>query len=244
MDGAKGLMYNAWTSIYNPANFNRWHTRYKNEYKKRELSADSALKDIFPEKRPLIVALRDEFRGLKSALSSAPSPIPYYFNASDDFAFVCYAIVRLALPETVVETGVGNGLSSFYILNALMNNGSGRLYSIDAPHASGAENYSGGFVPDNLKDVWTFIQGLGYYEIKRLKKDIPAVDIFIHDSNHTYFNQKAEFSSVIGWVKPGGLIIADDIHNDSLMEIKNKSGGDIYIIKQPKPHSIGILAKF
>jgi len=44
-----------------------------------------------------------------------------------------YALVRVFQPEVVVETGVGPGGSSAFILNALERNGFGHLYSIDLP---------------------------------------------------------------------------------------------------------------
>ncbi|MDA4120471.1 MAG: hypothetical protein OK436_07790, partial [Thaumarchaeota archaeon] len=46
-----------------------------------------------------------------------------------------YLICRTVKPTVVVETGVASGLSSAYILQALEDNASGRLYSIDLPDA-------------------------------------------------------------------------------------------------------------
>src|ERR1051326_7722748 len=44
---------------------------------------------------------------------------------------VQYAAIRAFRPETVVETGVANGVSSSYILLALEKNKQGTLHSID-----------------------------------------------------------------------------------------------------------------
>lgn len=46
-----------------------------------------------------------------------------------------YVICRTVRPNVVIETGVASGLSSAYILQALEDNSSGRLYSIDLPDA-------------------------------------------------------------------------------------------------------------
>ncbi|MFA5089295.1 MAG: hypothetical protein WC552_09725, partial [Candidatus Omnitrophota bacterium] len=46
---------------------------------------------------------------------------------------VLYALIRSKKPEKVVETGVGPGMSSAFILKALQRNGYGKLYSIDLP---------------------------------------------------------------------------------------------------------------
>gem|GEM_PF-4501569 len=44
---------------------------------------------------------------------------------------VIYSVVRATKPEIVVETGVNNGISTYFILSALERNDSGLLYSID-----------------------------------------------------------------------------------------------------------------
>jgi len=44
-----------------------------------------------------------------------------------------YVAVRALKPSIVVETGVGSGMSSSFILRALAMNGFGTLYSIDLP---------------------------------------------------------------------------------------------------------------
>ena len=41
-------------------------------------------------------------------------------------------------------------------------------------------------------------------------RSIPRGDLFLHDSNHTYPWQRAEFGLAIQWVKPGGVIMVDD----------------------------------
>ena len=46
-----------------------------------------------------------------------------------------YVISRILKPQTVVETGVAAGTSSFGILSALCDNHYGHLYSIDLPEA-------------------------------------------------------------------------------------------------------------
>ena len=57
-------------------------------------------------------------------------PRPWAFGSGS--AFVLYALVRTMSPKTVLETGVANGHSSFFILQALSRNSSGgTLHSID-----------------------------------------------------------------------------------------------------------------
>lgn len=48
-------------------------------------------------------------------------------------AISVYSLVLHIKPEIVVETGVSDGMSSFFILSALKENQKGNLYSIDLP---------------------------------------------------------------------------------------------------------------
>ena len=50
-----------------------------------------------------------------------------------NFGPVLYVVVRALKPDVVVETGVGSGVSSTFILSAIGHSGAGRLYSVDLP---------------------------------------------------------------------------------------------------------------
>ena len=45
-----------------------------------------------------------------------------------------YLLVRKYKPKVILETGVANGISTYFILKALHLNGSGKLISIDYPN--------------------------------------------------------------------------------------------------------------
>src|SRR5436309_3017581 len=47
-----------------------------------------------------------------------------------------YAVCRRLKPEIALETGVGCGYSTGYVLQALSDNGMGRLYSVDLPNVT------------------------------------------------------------------------------------------------------------
>lgn len=70
---------------------------------------------------------------------------------------VLYALVRILQPRVAIETGVAEGVSSAFFLQALEDNGDGQLYSIDLP-PSGA----------HLADSWVYYclqvrQAVGLY---------------------------------------------------------------------------------
>ena len=151
------------------------------------------------------------------------------------------------MPEVVVETGVASGRSSTAILTALAENNKGRLYSIDLPHfydgheptykrtSEGNDELQGyvpkgkepgWLVPKEYRDRWELILGDSNVELKKLVERLPQIDLFYHDSEHTYKTMMYEFDAT--WEKIGseGYLLADDIRwNDSWKDFLAKHTG-------------------
>lgn len=123
-----------------------------------------------------------------------------------------YAAIRAFAPDVVVETGVASGVSSSYLLLALQKNGRGMLYSIEL----GDERYlppgksPGWVVPERLKSRWDLRIGDCRELLPKLLKELRTVDVFIHDSLHTYEHMLWEFRASYLFIKPSGLLISDD----------------------------------
>lgn len=137
------------------------------------------------------------------------------------FGKFLYFIVRMAQPEVMVETGVAHGVSSWTILNALFKNGKGRLYSIDLPdhdlqsyNPSNIRQSSGWVVPDVLRAQWELRLGSSDKLLPALLTDLGKVDLFFHDSDHSYENMQFEFATVLPFIRHSGLIISDDVHKN------------------------------
>lgn len=141
-----------------------------------------------------------------------------------------YAICRKFNPETVVETGVQYGISSSYILQALEDNGHGRLYSIDLPNVAyqlglkstlsgvdhqadllGPGRYTGDHIPGELKQRWTLKLGDSREELPHLLGNLETVDMFHHDSMHTYEHMTFEYETVWPKLSKGGVTASDDV---------------------------------
>jgi predicted O-methyltransferase YrrM len=138
-----------------------------------------------------------------------------------------YVLIRLTAPEVVVETGVADGFSSSFILQALEKNGKGKLYSIDLPGQPGQELHgkkTGWLVPDELRVRWDLRLGSSREHLPGLLRELGKVDLFYHDSDHSYENMTFEFRSVIGSLEHGGLVISDDITDSSAFEDFCKEG--------------------
>lgn len=143
-----------------------------------------------------------------------------------------YVMVRTFKPDIMVETGVAHGVSSWNILNAMHKNGNGKLYSIDLPNIVKRKVYeikqynneSGWVIPDILRYRWELHLGSSEQLLPQLLQKLSAIDIFFHDSDHSYDNMKFEFGTAFQYLKPNGLIVSDDIHkNNSFEEFVNKN---------------------
>jgi predicted O-methyltransferase YrrM len=123
-----------------------------------------------------------------------------------------YAVTRALKPEVVVETGVANGVSSAYLLLALLRNGKGTLHSIDIgdPVFLPAGQGPGWIVPDWLRSPWRLHIGDAVKLLPSLLQDLGTVDMFIHDSQHTYEHMKFELELAYPYVRGNGLLLADD----------------------------------
>ena len=137
-----------------------------------------------------------------------------------------YTIVRATSPDVVVETGVGTGVSSAFILDALSRNRRGELWSIDLPNYERVympklhktpvtiipEGKEPGFlVPDALRDRWHLVLGDTRSRLPQVMGSVDRVDLFLHDSEHTYEAMMFEFETVWPHLREQGVLLCDDV---------------------------------
>ncbi len=204
---------------------NKFHqtnlTQYESELNELEEHVKVFFKEIDLEKYP-----------------SAKKPYPSDYSINPNARKFLYLLCRILKPKIIVETGVAYGLSSFYILKALEKNNLGKLYSIDSVFRPWqTERMIGSIIPQNLKERWTLVLGTSNKKLQQVFDNLEDVDIFIHDSLHTYKNMMFEFECAINKLRQG-IIISDDIlendafhdftreHNvkNSIINVKDKSG--------------------
>ena len=130
-----------------------------------------------------------------------------------------YAIVRAIRPSIVVETGVQFGATSAHILLALQENQMGRLYSIDLPWPGlaplGEQFGIGCMVPERLRHRWKIVWGDSMEELPKLLGELGSIDMFNHDSVHTYRFMTTEYNMAWPYIRPGGVLASHDVrrHN-------------------------------
>lgn len=174
----------------------------------------------------------------------------FSFGHSGDFdVMMLYTLTKLTKPTVVVETGVASGRSSAAILTALKENDHGQLYSIDLPQFYNSLNpetyltHEGnqelkGFVPtgrepgwlvgEDLRPRWQLILGDSKEELGKLLSQLSRVDIFYHDSDHSYESMYFEFESVWPKLPTGGFLLSDDIKwNKSWPDFTSKVKPDL-----------------
>lgn len=131
-----------------------------------------------------------------------------------------YHIIRWLKPETVVETGVANGVTSTVILSAMEANNKGKLYSIDWPGTKdltfvpeGKE--TGWMVPEQLRKRWTLELGRSEEKLFSRLERLGEIDIFLHDSDHSYDTMMYEYKAAWPYIVKNGLLLSDDVKMNS-----------------------------
>lgn len=170
--------------------------------------------------------MHESFLGhISGELSSIGKYIGWVFNAPE-----LYVIVRILKPSIVVETGVAAGLSSAFILRALEDNNEGVLYSVDLPNYEvvygpkiGMAPISilpegrkpGWIIPQDLRNRWNLILGMSSMTLDVLLGNLGYIDMFFHDSEHTYDNMMFEYKTSWSHMHHGGLLLSDNARCNS-----------------------------
>ena len=174
--------------------------------------------------------LQNQFDEYNSYINSKDFKISKFFKenpagrlnrpAQGHAGFFLYILVRSLKPEFFLETGVSAGESSTYILQAMHDNNFGKLFSIDFPSAIVEKGLttimpegktSGWAIPENLKDRWELSLGKSEELLPKILERQKKIDVFMHDSLHTYDHMMFEYTTSWDFIKKNGLLISDDI---------------------------------
>lgn len=166
------------------------------------------------------------------------------WSATTELAATTYALIRLLKPAVVVETGVGAGVSSWTMLHAMEENDQGLLISIDLPTPNTELLPEVGYlVPQELRQRWELRTGPSRKLLPQILQELGQIDIFLHDSRHSYSNQLREYQTAWPYIRDGGMLISDDVSNDALYDASQKWNLEPSIIGQSKEAPIGLVQK-
>jgi hypothetical protein len=158
----------------------------------------------------------DGFKEIWSDLQQSIDSLGHGKDADYNFALATWCVATHLAPLQVVETGVGRGITTRFLLESLKRHGRGHLWSIDLPPLRDA--WVGDVaraVPKALSEGrWTYVRGASSRRLVPLLKRIGSIDLFIHDGLHTRPNMRFEFEAAWPRVRPGGMLLADDVSNN------------------------------
>ena len=122
-----------------------------------------------------------------------------------------YGLTRWLRPAVVVESGGFIGMSSAFILKAFADAdlAGAKLYSIE----SSDECEQGTLIPDELRSAsGGFIPMHGKVEDFLKRDQLPgSIDMFLHDSSHSYRHMLWEFRQFWPRLRDGGFLVSHDV---------------------------------
>ena len=136
-----------------------------------------------------------------------------------------YAIVRALQPDNVVETGTALGLGSCVIAAALLRNGHGRLTTIDIDQDSGY------LIDTPWSSVIDRRIGSSVDELAKMRD----VDMFLHDSLHTYEYETKELAAVEANLRADAIVLSDNAHDSLALSHWAQQSGRHYLFFREQP---------
>jgi predicted O-methyltransferase YrrM len=195
-----------------------------NLYRPRLIDLARAAQTISVEPIPIATALStaapselaaysEEFAALLSALigraGSASGLDAISMAMVREEVALMYLLARARRPKLVVETGVARGVSTYFLLHALRKNQVGRLTSFDL------RSDAGELLLPGEREGWELVV-LDRRRIRskfhqRVSALTAPIDLFLHDSDHSYGHMLFEYETVLPRISPGGLLASDDV---------------------------------
>ena len=105
-----------------------------------------------------------------------------------------------------VETGIADGWSTAVILAAMDANGVGVLHSIDIAAESGA------LVGDGHPRWHRHLTDGSPGQLADVLGPLGQLDLFVHDSDHSYRAQMGEYLAASRSLRAGALLVSDDVN--------------------------------
>lgn len=119
-----------------------------------------------------------------------------------------YGLTRWLRPVVVVESGGFIGMSSAFILKALVDEklATSKLYSIELSE----DCEQGVLIPDELRSEFEPVRGR-IEDLLKANRLPESVDMFLHDSSHSYRHMLWEFRAFWPRLRDGGLLVSHDV---------------------------------
>jgi predicted O-methyltransferase YrrM len=131
---------------------------------------------------------------------------PVFYDSNPKTLELLSLLVSDIRPNVVVETGIANGTSTRSILNAFKDNMliTSKLFSFDIDSRVATN--------DLLENSQFNFVLVGETSFADAMAEIEVIDIFYHDSDHSYENQMLEYTLAWEKIRKGGALVSDDIN--------------------------------
>lgn len=177
-------------------------------------------------------SFQEKYKFLNDFIANLNETYPgeYHSGAiSEDDGHFLYYCVRQLKPKVIVQTGTSNGVSCAHLALGLAHvSGDTRFYAVDMPNIYRPDDpdfhkkevygvlippgkSSGWLIPDRILPRFECMNGDSKELLPQLLKKAGKIDLFYHDSDHSYDHMWWEFETVLPYMNPHGVIIADNI---------------------------------
>jgi predicted O-methyltransferase YrrM len=226
-------------------------------YARRSDVAISSLSGLFETSPEELKRLKTDFYRSAGYTSIMRSMSDLLRSIDPLGSLILYLACRVSKPKIVVETGVASGVSSTAILQAMQDNNLGMLHSVSLPEEAlssvdkdaVANRVLGWIIPKQLTGRWILHRGSSKDVLPSLLRELDPIDIFFHDSDHSYENVTFELAEAAPRLRKGGAMIVDDVNfpyvRSAFENGCNATGAKPWYILRlfPPPEEIGIARK-
>ncbi|MCI4345029.1 MAG: class I SAM-dependent methyltransferase [Thermoplasmata archaeon] len=158
-----------------------------------------------------------------------------------------YLLVRALRPRKIVETGVGPGYSTAWLLAALNDNGGGELVSIGpgpiAGRPSGVHDYSvGQFVHPSLRARWTLVLGNTEERVRQILNGGGPIDLFFYDNGPSADRARFELRTAWGSLSERAVLLAHHVDANPVWAEFCTAQGSAAQILDPGPPPMGAVS--
>jgi predicted O-methyltransferase YrrM len=209
---------------------------------KRAINTQEAIKKITgsPAEKDWKELFPNEFQRATENAKKCPIPM----GGPGDLNLLFW-LTKRTNAKKILETGVAYGWSSLALLIA---NEEAELVSTDMPYPKlNNDDWVGCVVPENLRKRWTLIRNADLEAIPQALKKLQTLDLCHYDSDKSYRGRLWALPKLWEHLKPGGILISDDISDNlGFADFCKKIGRDpivVFIKNEMHTKYVGILIK-
>ena len=163
-----------------------------------------------------IGAVADAYMGNMQDYPGFGADVAWHFNLSSTLAKQgrqLYTVVRCMRPELIVEAGTAYGMSGLFLMNATeLYTDKANLHTIEGfdPQFTLSSNMLDQYFGDRVHNYKGLIEEM----LPKAVEDAGSgkIDLFTHDAGHSYDCYVKEFGLIVDHIKPGGIVLIDDIN--------------------------------